>query len=118
MFEGKTHAALQLLSDKGKGGVLHLDNLVFNSNSECSTVMDVLRSKHPLGQAAHPNAIIPNTPPEVHSVIFDSIDATLIRSTSLHTKVQLAHPAWMRTTGGGCAPPSSRLPKPSVIPWP
>ena len=86
MFEGKTHAALQLLSDKGKGGVLHLDNLVSTSDSEPSTVMDVLRSKHPLGQAAHPNAIIPNAPPEVHSVIFYSIDATLIRSTSLHTR--------------------------------
>ena len=62
MFEGKTHATLQLLSDKGKGGVLHLDNLVSTSESEPSTVMDVhvLRSKHPLGQAAHPNAIIPN----------------------------------------------------------
>ena len=48
--------------------------------------MDVLRSKHPLGQPAHPNAIILNAPPEVHSVIFDSINVTLIRSTSLHTR--------------------------------
>ncbi len=28
MFEGKTHAALQLLSDKGKGGFLHLKDKV------------------------------------------------------------------------------------------
>lgn len=83
MFEGKTHAALQLLSDKGNRGVLHLDNLV---PMEPTTVMDVLSSKHPLGQPASHDAVIPGAPLEVHPVIFNSIDATVIRSISLHTR--------------------------------
>ena len=47
MFEGKTHAALQLLADKGKGGVLHLNSLVSTMELEPHTVMDILTNKHP-----------------------------------------------------------------------
>ena len=43
MFQGKTQAALQLLTDQGKGGLLHLNNPV----TPLSTVKDVLWSKHP-----------------------------------------------------------------------
>ena len=45
MFKGKTHAALDLLANNGKGGVLYLDNPA-NSPS----MRDVLQSKHPPGQ--------------------------------------------------------------------
>ena len=86
MFEGKTHAALQLLADKGKGGVLHPNSLVSTMELEPHTVMDILTNKHPPGQPTVSDAVIPDVPPVVHPVIFDSIDATLIRSTSLHIR--------------------------------
>ena len=47
MFQGKTQAALQLLTDKRKGQVLHLHDTVKNGNSTLTTVKDVLKSKHP-----------------------------------------------------------------------
>ena len=84
MFQGKTQAALQLLSNKGKGGVLHLSDVVENS-SISTTVKDVLKSKHPDAVAATSNSIINGSPPVCHPVIFESIDAALIRSTSLNT---------------------------------
>ena len=76
MFQGKTHAALHLLTDKGKGGVLHIHD----------TVKDVLKSKHPPGQVATPESIYQGQPPEVHPVTFDAIDASMIRSIALSTK--------------------------------
>ena len=47
MFQGKTHATLQLLTDKGKEGVLHLHDTINNGDAEQITVKDVLKSKHP-----------------------------------------------------------------------
>ena len=84
MFEGKTQAALQLLSDKGKGGFLHLNDGV-GSPSTLTTVKDVLISKHPDAVRASSDTTISGSPPDCHPVIFESIDAALIRSTSLHT---------------------------------
>ena len=83
-IHGKTQAALQLLSNKGKGDVLHLNDVVGNS-SISTTVKDVLKSKHPDAVAATSDSIINESPPVCHPVIFESIDATLIRSTSLNT---------------------------------
>ena len=56
LFQGKTHATLQLLTDKGKGGVLHFHDTINNGDSEQITVKDVLKSKHPPGQAATPDS--------------------------------------------------------------
>ena len=82
MFQGKTQAALQLLTDQGKGGLLHLDDPVTPS----STVKDVLLSKHPPSNPASPDTLETEVPQEVHPVVFDAIDAALIRSTALNTK--------------------------------
>jgi len=81
MFKGKTHAALQLLSNRGKGDILHLDSMV-----DSKSVKDILKSKHPLGQPAHPDSIISGTPPNIHPVVFISITASLIHTTALHTR--------------------------------
>ena len=81
MFHGKTQAALQLLSNKGKGDVLHLSDVVGNS-SISTTVKDVLKSKHPDAVAATSDSIINESPPVCHPFIFVS---ALIRSTSLNT---------------------------------
>ena len=53
MFQGKTQAALQLLTDQGKGGLLHLDDPV----TPLSTVKDVLLSKHPPCNPASPDTL-------------------------------------------------------------
>ncbi len=42
-------------------------------------------TKHPDAAAATPNTIISSDPPDCHPVIFESIDAASIRSTSLNT---------------------------------
>ena len=82
MFKGKVHAALDLLSNKGRGGVLHLDHLV---KSDLSDDLSVKKTKHPVGQPASADCILQGTPPEIHPVVFDGIDARLIRSTALRT---------------------------------
>ena len=71
MFEGKTKAALQLLSSHAKGDVLHLNDIIPSSNSSSSspqTVLDSLISKHPPGQPVIPWSIIHpyEDPPQVH----------------------------------------------------
>ena len=86
MFSGKTHAALELLANSGKGGVLRLEELVATNGSDAKSVRDTLKCKHPTSQPAAQDSIMPGTPPEIHSVIFDSIDARLIRSMALKTK--------------------------------
>jgi len=85
MFAGKTKAALDLLVQAQKGGVLHLDDPSDPSNSDSSTVRDVLLSKHPQGQHAKAECIIPHAPQDVHPVVFESIDADVIRSAALRT---------------------------------
>lgn len=63
MFQGKTHAALQLLSDKGKGNVLRLDEMITPKDSTPCSVKDALRCKHPLGQPASSDVVIGDLPP-------------------------------------------------------
>lgn len=47
MFKGKVHAALDLLSNNGRGGILHLDHIVKSARSDDLSVKDILRNKHP-----------------------------------------------------------------------
>ena len=84
MFKGKTHAAL--LSNNGKGGVLHIDDKISESSSNSTTVRDVLISKHPLPKPATAASSLDSVPPEVHPILFDGIDAPLIRKIALKTK--------------------------------
>jgi len=84
MFQGKTKAALRLLSEQSKGGVLHLDDSIEAGNAE-RKVRDILADKHPIGQPAPPDAVIKDDLLDVHPVLFDSLDATVIRSAALRT---------------------------------
>ena len=86
MFKGKTHPPLDLLANNGKGGVLCLDDPAKPSDTKLPSVREVLQSKHPPGQLATTDAILAGVPPEIHPVVFDSIDACLVRSTALHCK--------------------------------
>ena len=82
MFAGKCKEAF-LLSNGEKGGILHLDDPSDPNTPSSPLVKDVLTSKHPAGQRAHVNCILPSAPGDVHPVVFDSIDATTIRSAAL-----------------------------------
>ena len=86
MLEGKTHAALDLLANHGKGGVLHLDDRASPEDLHSLSVMDILQRRHPPGQPASQDFVIHRVPPEIHPVVFDSIDAQLVRSTTLSCK--------------------------------
>lgn len=81
MFQGKTEAALRLLSEDSRGGVLRLDDSIDGQR----TVREILSDKHPPPQPIHPDSIISDSPSDVHPVLFESIDASLIRSTALRT---------------------------------
>ena len=85
MLRGKVRDALRLLTETECNGVLSLSDVI--STDPKLTVYDVLESKHP---PAHPPAdealiTIESDDPQVHPVIFESIDATCIRGAVLHT---------------------------------
>ena len=84
MFAGKCKAALNLLSSDDKGGILHLEDRSDPSNTDSPAVRDVLISKHPTGQGARANCILQPLPQNAHPVIFEAIDANVIRSATLH----------------------------------
>ena len=62
--------------------MIHLTQTI---NPDSPMVRDILKSKHPQGQYAHAECIIPSAPQDVHSVVFDSIDANAIRFAALQT---------------------------------
>ena len=57
MFQGKTHAALQLLTDKSKRNVSCLHDTVHNGGSEPVTVKEILKSKHPPHRTVTPDSV-------------------------------------------------------------
>lgn len=65
MFKGKTHAALDLLTN---GGLLHIEQPVNASLPNSELVGDILRSKHPVGQPAVITSILQTEPPDIHSI--------------------------------------------------
>ena len=83
MFAGKCKAALDLLSNADKGGLLHLNDPVNPDDPSSLSVKDVLISKHPPAQPVHHDCVLPEDPQEPHPIIFDSIDANAIRSAAL-----------------------------------
>ena len=90
MFQGKTRAALRLITEQCKGGVLRLDSTIPSSNpdSEPLSVREILMSKHPASQPASAESIYNGgvDPPVVHPVLFECIDAAMIRNVALRTE--------------------------------
>ena len=91
MFEGKTGAALDLLSNKEKGGILHAGDLAAKDNPynpAMSVCLGCLKSKHPVAQHASSEALLSvnQEPLEPHPVIFDRIDASSIHTAALNIK--------------------------------
>lgn len=71
-----------MLSDKGTGGPLHLDDKV-HTNGATKSVKEILKDKHPPNQPADPEVCIRGIPPQIHPVAYDAINASLIRCTAL-----------------------------------
>lgn len=83
MFTGKCKTALDLISNEGKGGLLHLNDPADPDNPISSTVREVLISKHPSAQPAYPICILDEEPQDPHPIIFESLDASVVHSAVL-----------------------------------
>ena len=75
MKQGKVNAAVKLLTNSMEGGILPLD----------TETMNLLRSKHPEPADLNADAIFDQQAPEVHPIVFDSINADSVRSAALNT---------------------------------
>ena len=64
--------------------MLHVNDPINNSDPGLQTVLNILKSKHPNAQPVSPDAILRDglETPQVHSVIFDRINASSIRSAA------------------------------------
>ena len=86
MMEGRVNAALRCLAPACDCGPLSLDHVVgSHSDGSFKTVYDALKDKHPSGRAADPTPVLDVSEPSVtfHPVLFDGLDAALIRSVAL-----------------------------------
>ena len=85
MFKGKTHTALQILSIRGRGGILSFEGAADKTPSSGVTVRDTLKRKHPVDKPTCLDSVVQGSTPDSHPVIFESFDATAILSVSLCT---------------------------------
>ena len=83
-FQGKTKAALRLLTDQHRGKILHLDDPVDTGNG-IRKMRDILVDKHPPSRSARADSIIHVDPPDVHPILFESLDVPVIKYATLHT---------------------------------
>ena len=82
IFQGRVDAALRRITDQEKGGLLHLNDEVYGKS-----VKSILKDKHPEGQLASQDVLLPSVDSsQSFSVIFDSLDASVIRRAALNTK--------------------------------
>ena len=101
MFQGKVRAALRILTNESKGGLLAIDaRLSTHPDQPIPTVRDKLLKNHPPGQTAHPDALISSTTPRpvTHPVVFDCLDGASIHTAALHTNGS-AGPSGIDSTG-------------------
>ena len=86
MLQGRTQAALRLLSDRTRACPLYLDALPFPDNPSGS-VLDHLIQKHPSPHSINEEAVIlPNSPSsnhEPHSILFEGIEGRTIKNAAL-----------------------------------
>ena len=105
MLAGKTKAALHLLTNSGKGRVLHLDDFVTPGGQ---TVHNTLISKHPPSQLVSPESLLlDQVPAPLHPIMFESIDSSAIRSAALQID-GAAGPSGLDAYGEDYVPPFMR----------
>ena len=69
MSKGNTKAALRLLSTENRGSILQLEDIVPGASSDDTTVLDILKSKHPPGISPTEDSLVEgayNPPSTVH----------------------------------------------------
>ena len=86
MLQGKVKAALRTLTDEANGGPLPMDAQVITEGQPSATVREELLKKHPAGQPAYPEILLPLTTPATHPVVFDCLDGGVIWSAALRTQ--------------------------------
>ena len=94
MFQGKAQGALNLLSHKTRGELLHLSDLVSPNYISSQSVKEAQMEKHPSAHAASLDVLIQSEPSDINHVIFDAIDASGIRLCALSKRVILKAIAW------------------------
>ena len=82
MFQGKVKSSLDMLTNKSRGGLLQLNDMVTCPEGEMS-VRDILRDKHPSSKPLTQDCLISEDPPAIHPVIFDSIDKGAVKYAAL-----------------------------------
>ena len=79
MFEGKTRAALRMLSSNNSSNSLPLHTRVHPDDPLSPTVLDELKAKHPAARPVLPEALLPPAADEsrqlFHVTLFESSDA-------------------------------------------
>ena len=83
MFEGKTSAAIKLLTGQKRGRLLQLTDIADPSNPSV-LVHDVLKDKHPPAQPLWRDCLV-TADPESTPVLFDALNGSLIRFAALQT---------------------------------
>ena len=76
MSNGNINGAIKLLSDNMQNGVLLLND----------ETLKLLKQKHPDGKAPTNDALLSDTPIQIHSVQFEDIDSDMIRQSALKTR--------------------------------
>ena len=76
MLEGKVHAAIRLITEQSKGGILPLS----------SEVEAMLRQKHPPAEPVNPDMILSGCTEDIHPIRFAGITADTIRKSALNTR--------------------------------
>ena len=68
-----------------KGGPLQIDDTITLSNGRQASVRELLLEKHPAAQTASSEALMDGESSPVHPVSFDSLCASLLKDTALHS---------------------------------
>ena len=74
--KGNIHAAISLITEHNKGGVLELT----------PEVRSALQAKHPKAQPAHPKALLHGELPKINPILFESITGDTVRRSALATQ--------------------------------
>ena len=111
MLKGNTKAALRLISEGSRGGILHLSDTALSHGDESQSVLDILKSKHPSGQPVDPTTLVDkvNDPPA--TLLF--LTASMGRPYAQQPYALKEQPGLQGLThmdGGGYVPPLSLPP--------
>ena len=86
MLQGKVKNALNYLSSKTNGGVLHFDDLVpgttSNGEAKMRSARDILNNNHPKGRAPPPSTLVEGTTERTNPILFDGLNADTILQSS------------------------------------